>query len=110
MSTMKERMADQKIIQLTEKQKAAIISGTYVLAGYCDGAKDRDGMGFNKFDTERGKRWASKSLWTSIELLLMFQLIWKYKKQLSDELRDTLQEIETIHHLLHFGKKESDKT
>jgi hypothetical protein len=97
-------------MQLTEKQKASIINGTKVLAGYCDGAKELDGMGFNKFDTERGKRWASKSLWTSIELLLMFQLIWKYKKQLSDELQDTLREIETIHHLLRFGKTKSDKT
>ena len=110
MLTQRERMADQKMAMLTEKQKAAIIDSTKMLASFCDGAKDLDGMGFSKFDADRGHRWASLSLWKSIELLLMFQLIWKYQKQLTDELRDTLQEIESIHHLLHFGKKKSAKS
>ena len=106
----KEKMADQKITQLTDKQRAAIIQSVQVIAHYCDGAKDLDGMGFNKYDSERGKRWASQTRYKSIHILMMFQLIWKYRKQLTDELRDTLQVIETIHHLLHFGKKESDKS
>lgn len=107
---MKEKMADQKMTQLTDKQRAAIIQSILMVASHCDGAKDLDGMGFNKYDSERGRRWAKQSQWKSIHLLMMFQLIWKYRKQLSDELRNTLQAIETIHHLLHFGKKESDKS
>jgi hypothetical protein len=79
------------------------------VAGYCDGASNLDGAGFNKFDTERGKRFASLRRWRSIELLLMFQLIWKYKKQLSDELRDSLIDIEGIHKLLSYGKPKKDK-
>lgn len=104
MKSIDKRLIDHKMIQLTDKQKATIIESIQMVAGHCDGAKNLDGMGFNKFDTDRGTRWASKSLWNSYELLLMFQLIWKYKKQLTDKLRDTLEEIEYIHHLLDYGK------
>ena len=56
-----KKMIERKISNLTDRQRAVIVESIQMVAGYCDGAHDLDGMGFNKFDSDRGKRLTAKS-------------------------------------------------
>jgi SWI/SNF-related matrix-associated actin-dependent regulator 1 of chromatin subfamily A len=52
------------------------------LAGLCDGAKEVDGLGFNKVDSHIGKKLAAQLGLTKREAALGLKLVTKYKKQL----------------------------
>jgi SWI/SNF-related matrix-associated actin-dependent regulator 1 of chromatin subfamily A len=71
---------------LTVGQRQAILSGLQTLAARCDGARQRDGAGFNKFDVELGKSLASRASLTSRQAVLGQKLVRKYQRQLSPEL------------------------
>lgn len=55
------------------------------LAGVCDGAEKRDGVGYNGADTGIGHRLAAKpaALWTPGERYFIYHRIGKYRKQLA---------------------------
>ena len=60
-----------------------IHEGLKTLAEACDGAKRADGQGFNKFDSELGKRFAGKSFLTPSEALIARSLMSKYRSQIA---------------------------
>ena len=62
------------------------------LAENCDGATSRDGRGFNKFDTERGKALAGKKRWSQRNRARARKLVQKYRKQLPPELWEQIVE------------------
>lgn len=60
-----------------------IHDGLKTLAAACDGAKRADRQGFNKFDSELGKRFAGKSSLTASEALIARNLMSKYRSQIA---------------------------
>jgi ribonuclease HI len=60
-----------------------IHEGLKTLAAACDGAKKADGQGFNKFDSELGKRFAGKTVLTSSEALIARGIMSKYRTQIA---------------------------
>lgn len=60
-----------------------IHDGLKILAAACDGAKKADGQGFNKFDSELGKRLAAKEVLTAGETLIARNLMSKYRTQIA---------------------------
>ena len=66
-----------------EKTVQMIHDGLKTLAAACDGAKKADGQGFNKFDSELGKRFAGKSFLTASEALIARNLMSKYRTQIA---------------------------
>jgi len=71
---------------LTADQIAAIHQGLQMLAGVCDGAREIDGCGFNKFDTRTGKALANAPRITARQALLGQKLVRKYRGQLPTAL------------------------
>lgn len=61
-----------------------IHEGLKTLAAACDGARRADGQGFNKLDSELGKRFAGKSSLTSSEALIARSLMSKYRSQIAE--------------------------
>ena len=60
-----------------------IHDGLKTLAAACDGAKRADGQGFNKFDSELGKRFAVKPFLTPSEALVARGIMSKYRAQIA---------------------------
>ena len=69
-------------------QRDAILEALRLLAGYCDGALERDNMGFNRYDTERGKRIALTAQLSDRDARHGLRLVTKYRRQLPSELRE----------------------
>lgn len=66
-----------------ERTVKMIHDGLKNLAAACDGAKRADGQGFNKFDSELGRRFAGKSFLTQSEALIARSLMSKYRSQIA---------------------------
>ncbi len=60
-----------------------IHDGLKTLAARCDGARKVDGQGFNKFDSELGKRFAEKRELTAQEALVGREMLTKYRTQIA---------------------------
>lgn len=60
-----------------------IHDGLKILAARCDGARQVDGQGFNKFDSDLGHRFADKSELTVQEALVGRNLLTKYRTQIA---------------------------
>jgi SWI/SNF-related matrix-associated actin-dependent regulator of chromatin subfamily A-like protein 1 len=73
-------------ITLTEEQVAAIHTGLQSLAGVCDGALQKDEIGFNMLDTRIGKALAMSPALTPKQAALGQRLCIKYRRQLSADL------------------------
>jgi SWI/SNF-related matrix-associated actin-dependent regulator 1 of chromatin subfamily A len=72
--------------EFTEPQRAAIHLGLQMLAGMCDGARQIDGVGFNKLDTNIGKSLAHAIRLTNKQAALGRKLVTKYRRQLPPDL------------------------
>lgn len=59
-----------------------IHAGLKTLAAACDGARRADRQGFNKFDSELGKRFAAKPELTAAESLVAHRFLGKYRGQI----------------------------
>jgi ribonuclease HI len=62
----------------------AVLDGLRYLAGACDGARKRDSVGFNRFDSELGHRLAGKEELKPGELSAARTILRKYFGQLQD--------------------------
>jgi SWI/SNF-related matrix-associated actin-dependent regulator 1 of chromatin subfamily A len=82
----------EEIIDTSPEQKEAILKGLSTLAAYCDGARERDGMGFNKLDTEFGKELASRSSLSDKQAHYGLKLVRKYGGQLDEDLVEAATE------------------
>jgi hypothetical protein len=65
---------------------AFLFAAVLKLARVCDGARSEDGHGFNKFDTERGHRFADDDpeTWDADKCSYVRRFLWKYRGQLLD--------------------------
>lgn len=65
---------------------AFLFAAVVKLARVCDGARTEDGHGFNKFDTERGHRFADEDPeeWDADKCSYVRRFLWKYRGQLLD--------------------------
>lgn len=71
---------------LKPKQIEAVHEALRTVASVCDGAKHRDGMGFNGLDTRIGKSLAAYTSLTPKQAALGKLIIIKYRRQIGDEL------------------------
>jgi ribonuclease HI len=67
----------------TPALRQAVTNGLKYLAGLCDGAHRRDGIGFNRFDAEFGHLLASKPQLSARDVASGRRLLLRYKKQLT---------------------------
>ena len=68
----------------TDGQRAAAHTAMKILAGVCDGAALKDGAGFNKLDTDTGKKLAACPSLTDGQVWLATNFARKYRRQLPD--------------------------
>jgi ribonuclease HI len=76
-----QRLANENVI--TPVLRNAVTEGLTYLANDCDGAKKRDGVGFNKFDTDLGHRLAAKQSLSINEFAVGRRLLRRYTAQLA---------------------------
>jgi len=78
---------------ITNERREALCCALISLAGKCDGARQQDGCGFNKLDTNFGtslaKRGSERPL-TDEEFLAALKMIKKYKRQIEPNLFDLI--------------------
>ena len=67
----------------TPALKQAVAEGLRYLAGHCDGARHRDGVGFNKFDADYGHGLAAKRELSPRDVAGGRRLLLRYSRQLS---------------------------
>lgn len=72
--------------KLTEKQMEAIGHGLQLLASMCDGARDKDNMGFNGCDSKIGKALALRVPLTPRQAAVGYRILPKYHRQIGAEL------------------------
>ena len=72
--------------QMTPEQIDAVMLGLRILAGMCDGAREKDGVGFNGLDTGFGHALAARQTLTPRQALVAKKMIVKYHRQLGQEL------------------------
>ena len=68
---------------ITPALRDAVIQGLRLLAGHCDGARYRDGVGFNKFDAEYGHNLAAKETLNPMQIAAGRKLLRRYSNQLA---------------------------
>jgi len=72
--------------QMTPEQIDAVMLGLRILAGMCDGAREKDGVGFNGLDTGFGHALAARQTLTPRQALVAKKMIVKYHRQLGQEI------------------------
>ena len=77
-----QRLAKLLQGQPDEQTVRMIHDGLKTLAAACDGAQRADRRGFNKFDSELGKRFAAKAELTAAESLVARKFLGKYRGQI----------------------------
>jgi len=87
---------------MTERQREAAMRAVVTVAGYCDGARELDGCGFNKLDTDFGKSLARKielvfagkvKGLTLNEMRCVVKLALKYRRQADDVTHNLLDSV-----------------
>lgn len=76
-----QRLQNNNVI--TPVLRSAVTEGLTYLANGCDGARKRDGVGFNKFDTDLGHRLAAKQSLSINEFAVGRRLLRRYVVQLA---------------------------
>lgn len=77
---------EQEAPAMSEAQIDAVMLGLRILAGMCDGAREKDGVGFNGLDTGFGHRLAGLPALSQRQALVAKKMIRKYHRQLGQEL------------------------
>jgi superfamily II DNA/RNA helicase len=77
---------DEQAEKITDEQATLILQGLRRIAGVCDGAREQDGCGFNRYDTNIGKSLASQTVLSKRQCVLGRKLCIKYQRQLGMEL------------------------
>jgi SWI/SNF-related matrix-associated actin-dependent regulator 1 of chromatin subfamily A len=84
--TVKAAQAQPEAGAMSKAQIEAAHHAMKVLAGVCDGARSWDDRGFNKLDTDFGKRLANQSWLSPKQAMYAAKLANKYRRQLPEEL------------------------
>lgn len=77
---------------LTDRQIQAVAIALRRLAGMCDGARELDGAGFNKFDAQLGAELASRLYLSPRQAALGRRIVLKYRRQLGEDLVKAINE------------------
>ena len=78
------KQIEEVAAKLTPAEIEAVHRGLQELAMMCDGAREIDGMGFNKFDTAIGKSLAGAITLSPKQAALGQKLVRKYRRQLPE--------------------------
>jgi len=76
----------KKIKALSESEVQGVHLCLIHLASLCDGARQLDGMGFNKIDTDFGRKLARRPRLTQGQALAARKMLRKYRRQIPDDL------------------------
>lgn len=83
---IKEDPEEKALLTFSGMQKEAIHLGLQILSEMCDGARELDGAGFNKMDSQFGKDLASRPFLSPKQLVVGQKFVRKYHRQLPDDL------------------------
>jgi hypothetical protein len=75
-------------VSQAEQRKKLVIRAVRALAGVCDGARAKDGLGYNSMDWLEGHHLAGirpDSRWTEKDVEQGLGLVWKYQRQLREQ-------------------------
>ena len=78
---MRERGTEPEV-ELAERVKPVILEAFYYMLSICDGAQERDGMGFNKPDANIARLLMMVGLDTDDKLRIAERMLSRYKRQL----------------------------
>jgi hypothetical protein len=84
---MEDRMTQGQSLRMrVEETRNVLYEAIRSLAGFCDGAATRDGVGFNKYDSEWGRDLALEdcSEWDLAKCVRVQEFVHKYRRQLSE--------------------------
>jgi ribonuclease HI len=70
-------------LHVTPALRNAITEGLRYLAGHCDGARHRDGVGFNKYDADFGHRLATTPNLSPVQVAAGHRLLSRYRNQIA---------------------------
>lgn len=79
-----KRMRRLREVSLTEEQVERAHAALRFLAGRCDGARELDGAGFNRLDTQFGKELAAQAALSPAQALAALKVLKKYRGQLGE--------------------------
>ena len=77
---------------MTPELVAKIHEGLRIIAGVCDGARQRDDNGFNGCDSKIGKSLAMQMGLTARQAVLGKKILLKYHRQLPDYINEAIRE------------------
>ena len=78
------KQIEETAAKMAPAQVEAVHMGLQALAAMCDGAREIDGMGFNKFDTAFGQSLAGAISLSPKQAALGLKLVRKYRRQLPE--------------------------
>lgn len=84
--TKKRASTPQKTPEFTNAERIVIHKAVKLLAAMCDGARELDGSGYNKFDSPIGHSFARQRNLTDKQTALAKKVLKKYHGQLDSEL------------------------
>ena len=79
----KEAVAER---QFSKAELKSILEALQQISGVCDGARQRDGHGFSKTDSEFGKSLSTRRELTQKQGAYGFKLVRKYRRQVPEEI------------------------
>jgi len=82
---------------IDDKLKSLTLQALRSLAIRCDGARDKDDVGFNKVDSAFGKKLAANKVLSGAQVLIALTMLQKYKRQLlsiSSDFRELFPQTE----------------
>lgn len=99
LDAVSKRLAEiERISQaLDENDLRQIHASIKTLANYCDGAREKDKMGFNASDTNIGRHLAELETLTCLEGFTALEILYKYIKQLSSYNPGYVEDMEAIY-------------
>ena len=84
LATRRELEVEATIV--TPEQEEAVLRGLRILAARCDGARELDGAGFSKIDSDIGKSLASRPFLTGRQVVLGRKLCVRHRRQLPEDV------------------------
>lgn len=91
-ASMTRRQMDDDAAKMTPEVISAVYNGLRILAGVCDGARQRDMSGFNGCDARIGHSLANQLFLTARQAVLGRKILIKYRRQLPESIYDVVKQ------------------
>ena len=85
----RRQLQEEIAAKLTDEQIDAILLGLRIVAGMCDGARQKDGAGFNGADSHFGKSLADLPILSRRQAAIGMKLVRKYGRQIPEDVRQS---------------------